>query len=370
MLLLPFVSSYATASDPVNQWILYHEYSPKDWRRQNHGGIAFDPSEDSIYLFGSDTHGSDTNNAVYQFGLDQKQWLEHYPPSVISTYRISEAGQLVAGDEDTPMPWAMHTFDNIVFDPARRALVITAFPEHNPLRKKMPRKGIWSTWLYHVDHRSWSILNNDPQPKGFAGASAYDSKRQRVLLYKWRMSQLPSAEEKWQKAGPGNGHQIHYMMEYDSHHDLIAVFGDHKNSNRVHLFYPDGDGPNGYWEIRQPEGDKVPEDQHFPVAFSTQDKVFLLVPDDTAFKTQPSGYRKPIKPKQALTFIYDIKNNQYLGLPKAQLPPLGMNYCMVYSPKKNAFFLLSGTTQIKVWQLKLDLAQLAVLQPSTSGASQ
>ncbi|WP_426417000.1 hypothetical protein [Aestuariirhabdus sp. LZHN29] len=312
-------------------------------------------------MFGSDTHGLDHDNSVYQFDIENRRWIQHYPPSAVSSYRISEAGVHIAGNAGTLRPWAMHSYDNIVFDPVRRALVVTSFPEHNPVRKKMSNKGEWATWIYDVENRNWKILGQHAkQPKAFAGASAYDLSAESVMLYKWRMWKLPSRAEAWVKSGPGSKHEIHYVMEYDSINQLFAVFGDHRNSNRVHLYYPSTDDAPARWEIMQPSGDAVPEDQHFPVAFSSLDGVFLLSPDDTAFVKQPSGYRKPIKPKRAFTFVYDVKSNRYSKLPNGNLPPLGMNYSMVYSKKRDSFFLLTGTTTIKVWQLKLDLKRLGI----------
>ncbi|RRJ84609.1 hypothetical protein [Aestuariirhabdus litorea] len=349
----------AEVKDSRNRWELYHEFTPNGWRRHNHAGIAYDEARDAIYMFGSDTHGLDHDNSVYQFDIAGKTWTQHYSPSPLSSYQVSDDGLNTANHQGQVRPWAMHTYDNILFDPNRRALVITAFPEHNPQGKKMGRKGAWGTWLYYVDSRSWEPLATPPnQPKAFAAGSAYDPDGKRAFLYKWKMWTLSSSGKQWLQEGPGSKHAIHYAVEYDSRHRLLGVFGDHKNSSRVHLYFPGKTGEAGRWEVREPTGDLAPEDQHFPVAFSTRDGVFLLAPDDTVFVKQPSGYRKPIKPKRAFTFLYDVERNRYLKLPDAELPPLGMNYAMIYSAPRNAFFLLTGNDRLSVWRLKLDLEAL------------
>ncbi|HIE56238.1 MAG TPA: VanZ family protein, partial [Chromatiaceae bacterium] len=121
---------------PPNRWIRLHQPKRSSWRRQNHAGIAYDSRRHSLLLFGSDTHRSNWDNSVHEFDIQTLTWKTHYPEAPPETYRVDSRGQPVAGG-DRPLPWAMHTFDTVVYDPQQDALVVAARPLHNPMIKKV-----------------------------------------------------------------------------------------------------------------------------------------------------------------------------------------------------------------------------------------
>ena len=348
-----------------NKWSKFTTSSNLKWHRQAHSGIAYDSKRGNILLFGSDTHGSDWDNSVHEFNPFTEKWDTHYPASGKNTYRITEEGIPVAGTDES-MPWAMHTFDNIVYDPLIDAIIVTALPEHNPVKKQLMKnkstKLQHATWFYHLKTRKWSMLKPEKgTPKFFAASSDYDSDRNVVTAYKQGIWELDKSRSKWLQATRENHHKIHHTMVYDSINKKFAVFGNYGDTNIVWLYTPGNSyGIKGTWEKRIPMGDVCPEDQHFPVAFDNINGVFLLVPDNIKFKQMNPKWRKRIKAKSSNTFIYNIKTNLYKKVPDSDFPPLHMNYMMVYDRFHNVFLLITGERNkpVTVWALKLDLEKL------------
>ncbi|MEH6548194.1 MAG: kelch repeat-containing protein [Sneathiella sp.] len=346
-------------SIPPNKWIKYHQPLSLDWRRQQHSGIAYDSKRGNFYLFGSDTHGKNWDNRVHEFNPTTKSWHSHYPIAPLETYRADDRGRAIAGGGKL-IPWAMHTFDNILYDPELDAIVVSALPEHNrAAKKRVPTATSHPTWVYKIATHTWEILENkqSPSPKFFAAASAFDSNRNTLVAYRWGLWELGPERAVWQKALAQSHHKIHFNMEYDSVNKKLAVFGDHRNSNSVWVYTPGATaGSPGSWEENFPAGDVCPRDQHFPVAFDQKNAVFLLVPDNNRAITNKNG-KTVLKANSSSTFVYDLAKNMYLKLPNADLPTLGMNYMMVYDKFGEVFFLVTGNHKSPptVWVLRLDL---------------
>ena len=159
-----------------NTWSLLAQPAQASWRRQPHAGIAYDSKRGTLLVFGSNTHGLDWDNEVHEFDPVTGRWETHYPRAPKESYRADAAGRAIAGTGRL-LPWAMHTYDNIVYDPALDAIVVSALPEHNPIRKNLPEAKIHPTWIYDLKTRQWRIFPNKgkPYPKFFAAASATHS---------------------------------------------------------------------------------------------------------------------------------------------------------------------------------------------------
>ena len=334
---------------PPNRWVRIHQPAHANWRRQNHAGIAYDSRRHSLLIFGSDTHRSNWDNSVHEFGLQTLTWKTHYPEAPPETYRTDSRGNPVAGSGRL-LPWAMHTFDTIVYDPRQDALVVAARPLHNPMTKKV--KGIRQhpTWIYDLATHEWRILENGgrPAPSFFAGATAYDSHRDVIVAYKYGIWELGPDREKWKKATGETHHSLHFNMEYDSKHRRLVVFGDGRKYSEVWVYTPGPSaGERGSWEKKVPGGDRCPPDEHFPVAFDGEQGVFLLLPFD-----QKAGVSR--------TFIYDLETNTYTRLPGADMKLRKMNYMMTWDPLHKVFLLVTGYWKepATVWALKLDLDAL------------
>ncbi len=345
-----------------NTWHKFHQPKTLDWRRQAHAGIAYDSRRGTLLVFGSDTHGRNWDNSVHEFDPVTARWSTHYPRAPKGSYRADPQGRAIAGTGQL-LPWSMHTYDNVVYDPALDAVVVTGLPEHNPIKQQVPKAKTHPTWIYDLKSREWSMLasRDGKYPKFFAAASAYDSHRDVVAAYKWGMWELGPKRERWRKATGESHHRIHYNMEYDSTRKVLAVFGDHSRTNDVWIYRPAAKpGGKGQWEKRTPGGDPFPRDQHFPVAFDSHRGMFLLLPDNTRYVEDDNGRTRRRPARSSSTFVYDPERNHYTRLPDADMPRLKMNYMMVYDPRHRAFLLVTGDHRAPptVWALKLDLAAL------------
>ncbi|HEB77573.1 MAG TPA: hypothetical protein ENI90_03480 [Methylothermaceae bacterium] len=329
---------------PANRWQKISTARFLGWRRQGHGSAVIDPKRDKVYVFGSDTHNENWDNSVHEFDLTTLRWRTHYAPAAKSSYRADAAGRAVAGD-DGVYPWAMHVFDNLVFDPRLDAVIVTARPEHNyEAHQIAPEARIHPTWIYHLGTRTWSILANDgkPYPRNFAGATAYDSFRDTIVLYKHGIYELGPNRRHWRLATKASHHNIHYNLVYDRIHRVFAVFGG--KTDAVWLYWPDIlPGRPGRWEQRRPDGDRCPADEAFPAAFSPHLGRFLIMPRDR-------------KKQRRLACLYDVISNRYQRVPSADLPSVDtMNYMMVYDPIRRVFLLITGNWHrpVTVWALRL-----------------
>jgi len=346
-----------------NTWTKLSQLPSSSWRRQAHAGIAYDSKRGNILLFGSDTHNTNWDNEIHIFNPIKEQWTSHYKSSIKKNYQVDEQGYGVVQDGELEVrPWAMHTFGNIVYDPLLDALFVTAQPKHNPMNKKLAKITGHPMWRYDLETQSWHKLihANPPAPELFAGATAYDAKRDVIMAYKSGIWELGPDRQLWQQASTEKHHQIHYNMEYDSKHHRMVVFGDYKNTNVVWSYTPGEQvGSQGQWQQHLPEGDIPPEDQHFPVAFDSDNSMFLLVPDNNKFE-QVDGERVLFKGKSSSTFVFDLETNFYIKVPQADLPALDMNYMMVYDKIHKVFLLVTGDESASpaVWAFKLDLNRL------------
>jgi hypothetical protein len=342
-----------------NTWTLISQPDQANWRRQTHAGIAYDSKRGTLLVFGSNTHGLDWDNEVHEFDPVAGRWETHYRRAPKESYRADAAGRAIAGT-DRLLPWAMHTYDNIVYDPSLDAVVVSALPEHTPISKSLPEAKIHPTWLYDLKTRQWRIFpnNGEPYPKFFAAASAYDSSRDVIAAYNWGIWEIGPERDLWKKATSENHHQMHYTMDYDAKHQKFVVFGDYHPSNTVWVYAPGaGAGEKGTWEKKTPQGASCPPGTHFPAAYDSNYGVFLLVVDNTPYVQSEKGrYKQTGRARSSSTFVYDLGRNRCVHLPDADLRPLGMNYMMAYDRFHKVFLLVTGDhgKPAAVWALRLD----------------
>jgi hypothetical protein len=344
--------------DP-NVWIRFNQKKGISWHRQKHAGIAYDSRRGTVLIFGSDTHGSDWDNEVHEFNPTTERWINHYLRVPKKSYRIDDAGNAVAGT-DKLVPWAMHTFDNLIYDPKSDVIWMISQPLHNPMRKNFSFLNN-STWIYDLETHEWKIFKNkgEQSPNFFAHASTYDPDRDIIIAYnKDGVWEIGPDRDVWKKATDQSFHGIHYVMEYDTKHMRAVVFGDWGGSNEVWVYTPGREaGYKGHWEKRIPIGDNCPKDEHFPLAFDNDNGIFLLVPDNKEYEISQTGKTGKRRPKNSSTFVYDLGKNRYYKLPKGDLGPLGMNYMMTYDKFHEVFLLITGDYKIPltVWAMRLDL---------------
>jgi hypothetical protein len=159
----------------------------------------------------------------------------------------------------------------------------------------------------------------------------------------------PNRDE-WKLATRETHHSIHHNMEYDTINKKIAVFGEYQSINEIWLYTSAiASGSPGTWEKRIPQGDSLPKSQSFPMAFDEVRGVFLLVVDNPR-----NGSNRPAGALSSSTYTYDLKTNAYYHLPSGNMPPMGMNYMMVYDKKHAVSLLITGDWQhaTTVWALE------------------
>ena len=341
-----------------NRWFQLRTTGDMSWRRQGHAGIAYDSRRGKLYVFGSNTHGEDWDDSVHEFDPATSRWETHYTAARPETYRADERGHAIAGDERL-LPWAMHTFDNVVYDPSLDAIIVTALPLHNrQARERAPAAVVHPTWIYDLWNREWRIFPNGgkPSPSFFAAASAYDARRDVIVAYgRSGLWEIGPDRKEWQRASREHHHDMHFNMVYDSRRGQLGVFGDHGGSNAVWIYTP---GPRagdaGRWQRHLPGGDACPADEHFPAAFDEERGLYLLVPDDRS-PGRGQGSRGRASPTRSVTLVYDPDADRYTRLPQGDLEPLGMNYMMVYDHYHGVFLLVTGDWRAPatVWALRL-----------------
>ncbi|HMM46967.1 MAG TPA: hypothetical protein PKC12_03200 [Thiobacillaceae bacterium] len=340
-------------------WHLLTQPDRAGWRRQSHAGVAYDSKRGTLLLFGSNTHGLDWDNETHEFDPATARWETHYPRAPKESYRADAGGRAIAGT-DRLLPWAMHTYDNVVYDPALDAVVVSALPEHNPIRKTLPDAKIHPTWIYDLKTRRWRIFENNgkPYPKFFAAASAYDPDRDVIAAYKWGMWEIGPERDEWRRASGQSHHEIHYTMDYDLKRKQFVVFGDYYNTSAIWTYTPGARaGEAGSWKRTDTRDGACPAGQHFPVAYDAEHGVFLLVADNTVFSAEDERGRRRAagRARSSSTFVYDPARGSCTRLPRADLAPLGMNYMMVYDRFHKVFLLVTGDHRrpAAVWALKL-----------------
>ena len=351
---------------PPNKWVKIRSDNNLGWYRQAHAGITFDSKRGTLLLFGSNTHGMNWDNTVHEFNPVTAKWTTHYPEAAKETYRSDSGGNAICGN-GTILPWAMHTFDNIEYDPYLDAIVVTALPAHNYVKKSVASAKsakIHPTWFYLLSTHSWQPFNKKSDKKAppfFAAASAYDEDRNVVIAYNYGgVWELGRDRSEWRKATSESHHQIHFNMVYNPIYHIFAVFGDHRDTNDVWIYTPGANaGDKGKWKKRIPKGDFCPRDQHFPVAVDGTTGLFLIVPDNTVC-TEEKGRQKCMGATSASTFIFDYENNVYRKIPGADMPSQKMNYMMVYDSFHEVFLLVTGDAKepLTVWAFKLKMAEL------------
>ncbi|PWG61459.1 kelch repeat-containing protein [Sediminicurvatus halobius] len=331
---------------PPNRWVSLHEARDLGWHRQGHAGAAYDRRRGHLLLFGSDTHGRDWDNTVHRFDPATRRWQRSHPPADPDSYRADGSERAVAGPRGD-QPWAMHTYDGVLYDALADALFVASHPLHNPRRQEVSAELAPFAWRHGLETGEWRAL---PAPTSlFLSASAYDERRETIVVYSNGIWELGPERSQWLQASAESHHNMHHTMAYDSRSGSLAVFGDQRSERAregVWLYHPGTlPGDAGRWEYRRPGGDECPADQHFPAAYSPDHGVYLLLPDEGGEDAE-----------RAVTCVYDPERNRYRRLPEATLPAQGMNFMMVYDRRREVFLLVTGShaEPTTVWALRLE----------------
>lgn len=273
----------------------------------NHAGGVIDPATSILYFFGSDNHGDEWNNEVWSYDPVTMTWAQSYPGDAPSTYRYLDGRKTTT----TGHPWAMHTFAMNAWDAASGRLVMGAWQMHYDLERlphvMLPRDAPESWWQYDPAASAWTPTVRGPDlglghlcyvpslgrvigfsgdnipvtlydptkrtfqafsgffgraPDGYTLRSAYDSRRNRILLVSWdkgpNVWAFDLEKKRWSNLGVQNrppGH-IYGSWDYDQSADaLVSLWpadpagGFNNESGKSRTFLIDL-GRNTYREIR------------------------------------------------------------------------------------------------------------------------
>jgi hypothetical protein len=139
-------------------------------------------------------------------------------------------------------------------------------------------------------------------------------------------------------------------MVYAKPRGAAFVFGDYRPTNVIWSYRPGASvGQAGKWEKLEPGGDPCPPYDSVPVAYDASQDLFVLAVDNVEPGPPP---RK--KATSASTYLYDPVANTYTKLPAADLPPVRMNYMMVWDSSNGVVFLITGdhSSPVTVWAMR------------------
>ncbi len=342
---------------PAGRWVKVHTQSPYDavyFHRQAHGGSAFDTRRGRMVLFGSDTHGENWHNSPFFFDTGRLQWSRLYPDDAPSTYTVNAAGLPVAG-EKRDHPWAMHTFDAVVYDVAQDRLMVSSLPKHlqpgrftEVLAKVWPRVRHHPIWALDLASNKWTPLNAG-DVHFFPYATAYDTHRDLIIGYRDSgIYELQRDPPIWRKvAGPGLlGY--HNSAVYDSANRALVVFGSNSSSNDVVVYFPQ----SGRHQMMPTPGIRPPKDEHAPMAFHQRLGRTVVLAD----RPQPGASSHARDLARTETWLYDLRTDYWSQVPGASLPfGCGMNYNLEYDPTNDLLLLVTTEPgqSTSVWALRL-----------------
>lgn len=360
--LAPLAARAGQASEPLGglprgRWTKIHEQAEGDavrFRRQRHGGAAFDSRRRRIVLFGSDEHGEDWTNAPLFFDLRMLRWSRLYPDDDPATYRVNRFGLPVAGAGEEH-PWAMHTYGAVTYHEADDALVVSIYPEHmkpgvftDALAHVWPEIRRHPTWVLDLSSGRWKTLA-EPAVHFFPYATAYDPDRRMIIGYRSDgVYELRPRPIGWVKvAGPGLlGY--HNAAVFDTRHHALVVFGSHEGSNDVVIYEP----RTGRHQKMPTPGQRPPKTQYRPMAFHAGLGRTVILIDRGDVPPIPAH----AAPGWSETWLYDLGRDAWTRHADARLPfRTGMNYNMVYDAVGDALLLVADEPErpTSVWALRL-----------------
>ncbi len=345
----------AAAELPRGQWTRIHEQSERDevrFRRQVHGGAAFDSRRGRIVLFGSDEHGEDWTNAPLYFDVAQRRWTRPYPDDDPATYGVDRFGNAAAG-ANRDHPWAMHTYGTVTYHEADDAIVISIYPEHmqpgrftNALAQVWPSVRRHPTWALDLATDAWRPLAVPPV-HFFPYATAYDSERRIVMGYKADgVFELRPRPIGWTKVAEPGLLGYHNAAVFDSRRRALVVFGSHQGANDIVVYDP---ATKRHDRMPTP-GLRPPKAQYRPMAFHSGIGQTVLV-----FDSKADGDPALSGPGWSETWLYDLGRDAWTQH-AARLPfRVGMNYNMVYAARDDLLLLVADQPgrPTSVWALPL-----------------
>ena len=341
---------------PKGRWVKIHQQRVGDavtFRRQSHGGSAFDSRRGRLVLFGSDTHARDWNNSPLFFDLERLEWRRLYPFDPLSSYAVTAEGLPVAGPEGDH-PWAMHTFGAVTYDPAADAIVVASYPAHMvPGRFTSALAHLWRrvqrhpTWVLRLESGQWEPLAGEPV-HFFPYATAFDARRGVVVGYRNDgVYELSLAAGRWRKVVEGGLLGWGANAVYDSRNRALVVFGSHEKRNDVVVYEPATDRHR----TMPTPGPRPAGANYVPMAYHPDIGRTVAVVD----RALEEGIRSRGS-MRAETWLYDLVGDAWTRVEEANLPfGVGMNYNLEFDSGHRLLLLVAAPPGelVAVWALGL-----------------
>lgn len=135
------------------------------YRPSIHGSAVWDNTRQTLWIFGSETHTTDMDNAVYGWRASDGLFIKHYDADPSTDYRMDPNGVYWASSAKK-RPWAMHTYRRmryvdgtdefeVLYDPLEHAYITPIFenPAHTVADRVPP------IWYYNVVKGTWRHVN-------------------------------------------------------------------------------------------------------------------------------------------------------------------------------------------------------------------
>lgn len=341
---------------PKGRWIKIHQQrfgEIVNFRRQKHGGSAFDSRRGRLVLFGSDTHGRNWINSPLFFYLERLAWRRLYPNDPLSTYAVTAEGLPVAGPEGDH-PWAMHTFGAVTYDPAADAIVVSSYPGHmvpgrftSILEPLWPRVQRHPTWVLHLESGQWEPLAGE-SVHFFPYATAFDARRGVVVGYRNDgVYELLLATGQWRKLVKGGLLGWGTNAVYDSRNEALVVFGSHEERNDVVVY----EAATDRHQTMPTPGPRPAGANYVPMAYHPDiGRTVAIIDRALAGGTRSGGNMR------AQTWLYDLAEDAWTLVEGAALPfGVGMNYNLEFDPGHRLLLLVTDPPGelVAVWALRL-----------------
>ncbi|MGZ8318519.1 MAG: DUF4214 domain-containing protein [Telluria sp.] len=151
------------------------------WRPSPHAGSVWDDARQTMWVFGSETHGTDMDNAVYGWRASDGQFVKQYDADPAAGYRMDPQGVYWSSAAKN-RPWAMHTFRRLrwvdatneieaMYDPHEHAGITPIF--ENPAQTVNNR--VTPVWYYNVVTNTWRFDNAGDRSRYVASAQLFPS---------------------------------------------------------------------------------------------------------------------------------------------------------------------------------------------------
>lgn len=153
------------------------------YRPSPHAGSAWDNTRRTLWIFGSETHGSDMDNAVYGWRASDGLFIKQYDADDKAGYRM-DANGIYWSSAAKNRPWAMHTYRRlrwvdetseieVMYDANEHAYVTPIFEAANQtVSNRVP-----PVWYYNVVTGAWRAANFGQSAKFAFAAYIFPSAR-------------------------------------------------------------------------------------------------------------------------------------------------------------------------------------------------